>query len=247
MANRPSHRRNFNGSADFQRGDCSGLGQLLKEYLGPQPSSSQLGHVTEGFNQHSSGIWNGIDTLLAFDQSSSGTNQYSSGIWDGTENVFGLDQSSTGTGDVTEDFFDFDGYSRQDEVTITTETSFERESLLHPGPSASRDQGARVALGHVAETTEGTVIAAASDPLVIPFVNQPMRGENLDPQQYPTSEDIDIDVSNLGGQDKDQAHSPSKHRPGKQPARRVVKDRQETARTRESKACVSCKVQKRVV
>ncbi|KAJ4392782.1 hypothetical protein N0V85_006833 [Neurospora sp. IMI 360204] len=223
MANRPSHRRDFNGSADFQRDDCSGP-YHPEEDLDLQPSSSEVGHVTEDFNQ------------------------YSSEIRDGTENLFGLDQSSSGTRDIIEDWFDIDLWSRdrQDEVTDTTETSFERDSLLYSAPSATRDQDAWIALDDKSETTEGTVVAAASDPLAIPFVNQPMRGENLDPQLYPTSEDIDIDVSDPDSQDVDQAQCPSRRRLDKQAVKRerTLPNPEETARTRLNKACLSCKIQK---
>ncbi|KAK3498067.1 uncharacterized protein B0T23DRAFT_394250 [Neurospora hispaniola] len=221
MANHPFHPRVFNGSADFQRDDCPGPCHP-EEYLNRQPSYPEVGQVTEDFNQYSSGIPNAA------------------------EHIFGPDQSSSGTRDITEEFFDFDLYSKQDEVTVTTETSIEGDSLVHSAPSATQDQYTRTALDHEPETTEGTIIAAASSPLAIPFLNQPTRGEYLDPQRYPTSEDIDIHLSDPDSHDVDETQASSRSRLGKQAAKRerILSNPEETARTRENKACLSCKIQK---
>lgn len=221
MANHPFHRRVFNGSADFQRDDCPGPCHP-GEYLNRQPSYPEVGQVTEDFNQCPSGIPNATDHLL------------------------GLDQSSSGTRDITEVFFDWDLWSKRDEVTVTTETSIEGDSLVHSAPSATQDQDTRMTLDHESETTEGTVIAATSSPLAIPFLNQPTRGENLDPKRYPTSEDIDIHLSDPDSHDVDETLASSRSRLGKQAAKRerILSNPKETALTRLYKACLSCKIQK---
>ncbi|KAK3495980.1 hypothetical protein B0T13DRAFT_311742 [Neurospora crassa] len=221
MANHPFHRRVFNGSADFQRDDCPGPCHP-GEYLNRQPSYPEVGQVTEDFNQYTSGRPNAA------------------------EHLFGLDQSSSGTRDVTDEFFDWDLWSKQDEVTVTTETSIEGDSLVRSAPSATQDQDTRMALDHESETTEGTVIVATSSPLAIPFLNQPTRGENLDPKRYPTSEDIDIHLSEPDSHDVDETQASSRSRLGKQTAKRerILSNPEETARTRENRACLSCKIQK---
>lgn len=221
MANHPFHRRVFNGSADFQRDDCPGPCHP-GEYLNRQPSYPEVGQVTEDFNQYPSGIPNS------------------------TEHFLGLDQSSSGTRDITEDFFDWHLYSKQDEITVTTETSIEGDSLVHSAPSATQDQDTRMALDHGSQTTESTVIAAASSPLAIPFLHQPMRGENLDPKQYPTSEDIDIHLSDPDSHDVDGTLASSRSRLGKQAAKRerILSNPRETALTRLYRACLACKIQK---
>ncbi|EGO53795.1 hypothetical protein NEUTE1DRAFT_127012 [Neurospora tetrasperma FGSC 2508] len=221
MANHPFHRRVFNGSADFQRDDCPGPCHP-GEYLNRQPSYPEVGQVTEDFNQYPLGIPNA------------------------TEHLFGLDQSSSGTRDITEEFFDWDLWSKQDEVTVTTETSIEGDSLVRSAPSATQDQDTRMTLDHESETTEGTVIVATSSPLAIPFLNQPTRGENLDPKRYPTSEDIDIHLSEPDSHDADETQASSRSRLGKQTAKRerILSNPEETARTRENRACLSCKIQK---